>query len=81
MSNLFLIRLMLLPGFLIQRGPRAYYAGTLAVKLCLLIALAAWLAAPIAIWQAIGFWWMLLWLLPTAVAVFGMALIPLPGGG
>lgn len=81
MTHLFLIRLMILPGHLMQRGPRAYYAGTLAIKLLLLTALTAWLAAPIALWQAFGMGWVLLWLLPTAAAVFGMALIPLPGGG
>lgn len=81
MSSYFLIKLMLLPGMLIQRGPRAYYAGNLAIQALLLAASVAWLLTPLALWQAFGHWWMLLWLAPTSAAIFALAMSPLPGGG
>jgi hypothetical protein len=81
MSSYFLIRLILLPGMLVQRGPRAYYSGTLTLQALLLAAALAWLLTPIGLWQAYGHWWMLLWLIPTAAAIFALALTPLPGGG
>ena len=81
MSNYLLIRLVLLPGMLIQRGPGVYYGGTLGIQGLLVAAGVAWLLTPVAIWQAFGHWWMLLWLIPTAAAIFALALTPMPGGG
>ena len=75
------IRLMLLPGLLMQRGPRAYYGGMLLVGLMTLAASVVWLVAPIALWSGFGHNWMLLWLVPTCAAIFVTALTPLPGGG
>ena len=42
--------------------------------------MAAWLAAPLALWQAFGFGWLLLWLLPTAGLIFAFVLMPKGGG-
>ncbi len=81
MSSNFLIRMIMLPGLLIQRGPRAYYSGTLAVQAVLLAASIAWLLTPLGLWETYGHWWMLLWLMPTAAAIFALGLIPTPGGG
>ncbi len=81
MSSYFLIRLVLLPGMLMQRGPRAYYGGTLGIQVVLLAAGVAWLLTPVALWEAFGHWWMLLWLVPTAAAIFALALTLMPGGG
>ncbi len=81
MQSGLLIRLLLLPGMLMQRGPRAYLAGSLAASAAGLMAAAVWLMAPVAIWHTFGHWWMLLWLLPTAAVIYATALTPMPGGG
>ena len=79
MTNIF-AQLMILP-MLMGRG-RRYFEWQLAGGVVALIASAAWLVAPVAIWQAFGAPWMLLWLVPTTAVVFGIGLTRgLAGGG
>lgn len=79
MSLQFLIRLVLLPGLLMRRGPVAYYLGSLALQALALAAAFAWLLTPVALWQVYGHWWMLLWLIPTAATIFAQGMMPEPG--
>ena len=81
MSNYLLIALAMLPGSLVQRGPRVYYGGTLALQAVSLAAGIVWLLTPLGLWQAYGHWWMLLWLVPTACTVFAVGFMPPPGAG
>lgn len=74
------VRLMAIPMLGAGRSTRLFWAGILATQGLMLLAAAVWLIAPIAIWHAIGAWWMLLWLVPTCVATFSMAYAR-PGGG
>jgi hypothetical protein len=79
MSLQFLIRLVLLPGLLIRRGPLAYYLGSLALQALALSAALAWLLTPIALWKVYGYWWLLLWLIPTMATIFAQGMMPEPG--
>jgi hypothetical protein len=76
-----LMRFLMLPGFLMRRGPRAYYAGSLAVQVIGLATSLVWLMTPAGLGQAYGHWWMLLWLVPTAAVIYCAALGSVPGGG
>jgi len=82
MSSFALLWLLAVPGVFAARGRRAYYGGLLLMQAVALTAAVVWAIAPIALWQTIGHWWMLLWLIPTAVVVFAFAAAShAPGGG
>lgn len=79
-SNL-IWKISALPYRLALKGCWAYYLGTLGIQvLCLAVAI-IWLLAPIAIWNTFGAWWVLLWLIPTAIGIFMYLSEPPPGGG
>lgn len=76
---IWLLGLFTLPAGII--GGRRYYLVQSLGFLTGLVAVAVWMAAPIAIWQAFGMGWVVAWLLPTTVLIFTSAAMRSSLGG